>query len=249
MVRLVRSGSPRITSNLTSGRRSDPGVSRRATPLFPFAVALGGEEVTWSPLTFTLRVPVPASQGHRFISRVRPAQMNPPAPKVQQTGGQGPTPVAALATPRFAQPGPLARSWSPACWGRTGLGPGWSTPATSSTCWAARPPRRKGEPMKVLTVYAHHNPRSFCHGVLEHFTQGLPRRRAHQRGDRPVRDQVRSGVPGPRRGQLHRRRHPRRHPGADGPAGAGHELLPRAGAALAGGPGAARQVAIRRSPR
>ena len=27
--------------------------------------------------------------------------------------------------------------------------------------------------MKVLTVYAHHNPRSFCHGVLEHFTQGL----------------------------------------------------------------------------
>ena len=27
--------------------------------------------------------------------------------------------------------------------------------------------------MKVLTVYAHHNPRSFCHGVLDHFTQGL----------------------------------------------------------------------------
>jgi NAD(P)H dehydrogenase (quinone) len=27
--------------------------------------------------------------------------------------------------------------------------------------------------MKVLTVYAHNNPRSFCHGVLEHFTQGL----------------------------------------------------------------------------
>jgi NAD(P)H dehydrogenase (quinone) len=27
--------------------------------------------------------------------------------------------------------------------------------------------------MKVLTVYAHQNPRSFCHGVLEHFTQGL----------------------------------------------------------------------------
>ena len=25
--------------------------------------------------------------------------------------------------------------------------------------------------MKVLTVYAHHNPRSFCHGVLEHFTR------------------------------------------------------------------------------
>jgi NAD(P)H dehydrogenase (quinone) len=27
--------------------------------------------------------------------------------------------------------------------------------------------------MKVLTVYAHHDPRSFCHGVLEHFTAGL----------------------------------------------------------------------------
>ena len=27
--------------------------------------------------------------------------------------------------------------------------------------------------MKVLTVYAHHNPRSFCHAVLERFTQGL----------------------------------------------------------------------------
>ncbi len=27
--------------------------------------------------------------------------------------------------------------------------------------------------MKVLTVYAHQNPRSFCHGVLEHFTEGL----------------------------------------------------------------------------
>ena len=27
--------------------------------------------------------------------------------------------------------------------------------------------------MKVLTVYAHNNPRSFCHGVLEHFTGGL----------------------------------------------------------------------------
>ena len=27
--------------------------------------------------------------------------------------------------------------------------------------------------MKVLTVYAHHNPRSFCHGVLDHFTEGL----------------------------------------------------------------------------
>ena len=27
--------------------------------------------------------------------------------------------------------------------------------------------------MKVLTVYAHQNPRSFCHGVLERFTAGL----------------------------------------------------------------------------
>ena len=27
--------------------------------------------------------------------------------------------------------------------------------------------------MKVLTVYAHHDPRSFCHGVLDHFTRGL----------------------------------------------------------------------------
>ena len=27
--------------------------------------------------------------------------------------------------------------------------------------------------MKVLTVYAHHNPRSFCHGVLERFDAGL----------------------------------------------------------------------------
>ena len=27
--------------------------------------------------------------------------------------------------------------------------------------------------MKVLTVYAHHDPRSFCHGVLERFTEGL----------------------------------------------------------------------------
>lgn len=27
--------------------------------------------------------------------------------------------------------------------------------------------------MKVLTVYAHHNPRSFCHAVLEQFTAGL----------------------------------------------------------------------------
>jgi NAD(P)H dehydrogenase (quinone) len=27
--------------------------------------------------------------------------------------------------------------------------------------------------MKVLTIYAHHNPRSFCHAVLERFTAGL----------------------------------------------------------------------------
>jgi len=27
--------------------------------------------------------------------------------------------------------------------------------------------------MKVLTIYAHHNPRSFCHAILERFTAGL----------------------------------------------------------------------------
>jgi NAD(P)H dehydrogenase (quinone) len=27
--------------------------------------------------------------------------------------------------------------------------------------------------MKVLTVYAHHNPRSFCHAILERFSEGL----------------------------------------------------------------------------
>jgi NAD(P)H dehydrogenase (quinone) len=27
--------------------------------------------------------------------------------------------------------------------------------------------------MKVLTIYAHHEQRSFCHGVLDHFIQGL----------------------------------------------------------------------------
>jgi NAD(P)H dehydrogenase (quinone) len=27
--------------------------------------------------------------------------------------------------------------------------------------------------MKVLTIYAHHNPRSFCHALLEHFDAGL----------------------------------------------------------------------------
>ena len=27
--------------------------------------------------------------------------------------------------------------------------------------------------MKVLTIYAHHDPHSFCHGVLERFTAGL----------------------------------------------------------------------------
>ena len=44
--------------------------------------------------------------------------------------------------------------------------------------------------MKVLTVYAHHDPRSFCHGVLERFTAGLTEA-GHQvpargRGDDPV---------------------------------------------------------------
>ena len=33
---------------------------------------------------------------------------------------------------------------------------------------------RKASPhMRVLTIYAHHNPRSFCHAVLERFTAGL----------------------------------------------------------------------------
>jgi NAD(P)H dehydrogenase (quinone) len=27
--------------------------------------------------------------------------------------------------------------------------------------------------MKVLTIYAHHNPRSFCHALLDRFTEGL----------------------------------------------------------------------------
>jgi NAD(P)H dehydrogenase (quinone) len=27
--------------------------------------------------------------------------------------------------------------------------------------------------MKVLTIYAHHNPRSFCHAILERFSEGL----------------------------------------------------------------------------
>jgi NAD(P)H dehydrogenase (quinone) len=27
--------------------------------------------------------------------------------------------------------------------------------------------------LRVLTIYAHHNPRSFCHAVLERFTEGL----------------------------------------------------------------------------
>ena len=29
------------------------------------------------------------------------------------------------------------------------------------------------EPMKVLTIYAHPNPKSFCHAVLDQFTKGL----------------------------------------------------------------------------
>ena len=37
--------------------------------------------------------------------------------------------------------------------------------------------------MKVLTVYAHQNPRSFCHCVLEHFTEGL-RDAGHTRSNR-----------------------------------------------------------------
>ena len=36
-----------------------------------------------------------------------------------------------------------------------------------------RPRGGRESQMKVLTVYAHNNPRSFCHGVLDHFTGGL----------------------------------------------------------------------------
>ena len=27
--------------------------------------------------------------------------------------------------------------------------------------------------MNILTIYANPNPRSFCHAILEHFTEGL----------------------------------------------------------------------------
>jgi hypothetical protein len=42
--------------------------------------------------------------------------------------------------------------------------------------------------MRVLTVYAHHNPRSFCHAVLERFTDGL--RDAGHTSDDSVPDDV-----------------------------------------------------------
>ena len=62
--------------------------------------------------------------------------------------------------------------------------------------------------MKVLTVYAHHDPHSFCHGVLERFTAGL----ADAGHTSEVVDlyaiKFDPGVPRPGRGQLHQRRHP-----------------------------------------
>ena len=82
--------------------------------------------------------------------------------------------------------------------------------------------------MKVLTVYAHHDPHSFCHGVLERFTAGLAD--AGHTSDvvdlyaikfDPVFREA-------GRGQLHQRRHPWRHPRTDGPRPEGAELLPRA---------------------
>jgi NAD(P)H dehydrogenase (quinone) len=33
--------------------------------------------------------------------------------------------------------------------------------------------RGLGGPMKILTIYAHPNPKSFCHAVLQQFTRGL----------------------------------------------------------------------------
>ena len=55
------------------------------------------------------------------------------------------------------------------------------TPTASSNCLrtvaeeASEPPKMVdgNANVKVLTVYADQNPRSFCHGVLERFTAGL----------------------------------------------------------------------------
>ncbi len=57
--------------------------------------------------------------------------------------------------------------------------PAWAVPAAFAalgiailfSTWARRRSSKSdlGAPMKVLTIYAHHNPRSFCNSVLERF--------------------------------------------------------------------------------
>ena len=48
----------------------------------------------------------------------------------------------------------------------------WRRTPRAGQRWRWRRSRR-ADHVKVLTVYAHHDPRSFCHGVLERFTAGL----------------------------------------------------------------------------
>ena len=59
--------------------------------------------------------------------------------------------------------------------------------------------------MKVLTIYAHHDPHSFCHGVLERFTDGLRDAGHTSEVVDLYADQVRPGVPRPGYGELHQR--------------------------------------------
>ena len=80
--------------------------------------------------------------------------------------------------------------------------------------------------MKVLTVYAHHDPQSFCHSVLERFVAGLGEAghtsevvALYAIGFDPV-------LRDPRRAQLDRRERPARDPGVDGSAAAGAGWLP-----------------------
>ena len=102
--------------------------------------------------------------------------------------------------------------------------------------------------MKVLTVYAHHDPHSFCHGVLERFTAGLTDA-GHTsdvvdlyaiKFDPVFRDR---DVASYTSGDI-----PDRHPRADGPGTTGAELVPRASPTLPGVTSDARQVARPRSP-
>jgi NAD(P)H dehydrogenase (quinone) len=44
-------------------------------------------------------------------------------------------------------------------------------PAVRPVPGTGQPPGRR--PMKVLTVYAHPSPKSFCHAILQQFTKGL----------------------------------------------------------------------------